>query len=273
MIKTEAIIALLEQAGRQIILPAFERSRTTLHKADGSVVTETDITCQQFLKTALADMAPDIDFLGEEMSESEQMACLHSDRRYWCLDPLDGTTNFIAAFPMFAISLALIEQGRPVQGYIHDPIHQETFMAVRGQGAWLNGQPLHAATEDTLKDAVGSIDFKRLPPALAEKLIRPGLYRSQRNIGTCALEWAWLAAGRMHFIIHGGEKLWDYAAGSLIAAEAGCCVGDFSAAPFFPARQLSSPVLACCTRALQQQLMADINGQLTRLTSRIQTRT
>ncbi len=260
MIKPDVIIALLEQAGRQIILPAFERSRNTQHKTDGSVVTETDIACQQYLKTALAEMAPDIAFLGEEMDEAEQLACLNSNRRYWCLDPLDGTTNFVASFPMFAISLALIEQGYPVQGYIHDPLQQETFMGIRGKGAWLNGVPLRAAAENRLQCAVGSIDFKRLTPSLANKLIRPGIYRSQRNIGTCALEWAWLAAGRMHFIIHGGEKVWDYAAGSLIAGEAGCHVGDFSSAPLFPSRNLSSPILACCTQSVQQQLMSEINN-------------
>jgi len=259
MIRTKTIIGLLEQAGREIILPAFEHCRNSRHKADGSVVTETDISCQKFMEHALAKAAPDTGFLGEEMNEARQLACLNGDGRYWCLDPLDGTSNFIASFPMFAISLALIEGGIPVQAYIHDPIQQETFMAIRGKGAWLNDMPLYAATEKKLQRAVGSIDFKRLAPSLAAKLIRPGIYRSQRNIGTCALEWAWLAAGRMHFIVHGGEKLWDYAAGCLIAEESGCHVGDFSAASLFPFSKLSSPVLAACTQSVQQQLLREIN--------------
>jgi len=85
-------------------------------------------------------------------------------------------------------------------------------------------------------------------------MIIPGIYRSQRNIGSCALEWAWLAAGRGHFIVHGGEKIWDFAAGSLIASEAGCTVTDLSARPLFPRGSLSSPVLAACNQTIHAQL-------------------
>lgn len=83
-------------------------------------------------------------------------------------------------------------------------------------------------------------------------------YRSQRNLGSCALEWAWLAAGRGHFIIHGGEKLWDFAAGSLLAREAGSIVGDFSGDSLFPCDTLSSPILAACNRSVH----ASLKGQL-----------
>jgi len=83
---------------------------------------------------------------------------------------------------------------------------------------------------------------------------KKNLYRSQRNIGTCALEWAWLAAGRGHFIVHGGEKIWDYAAGSLIAEEAGCQVSNFSNGALFDRLKMTQSILAA-SPAIHQPLL------------------
>ncbi|MFQ5346168.1 MAG: inositol monophosphatase family protein, partial [Mariprofundus sp.] len=235
-----AMTDILEQAGQQIILPAYHSLIHASTKADGSVVTETDLASQRFIQHALEQLNRTIAFLGEEMTETEQSACLQqSGGRYWCLDPLDGTSNFTAHFPGFAISLALIENGMVQLACIHDPVRCETFSAIRSQGACMNGQPVRASDQNRVQNTVGFIDFKRLSTPLVVKLATQPVYRSQRNIGSCALEWAWLAAGRGHFIIHGGEKIWDFAAGSLIAEEAGCTVGDFTGKPLFPGKSLS----------------------------------
>ena len=250
-----SITAILEKAGRNIILPAFHSSVQTSTKADGSVVTETDLNCQHFIESELARLDASIALLGEEMTEEQQLHSLHSSRgSYWCLDPLDGTTNFSTALPAFAISLALIENGKVQLACIHDPVRRESFTARRGYGAHLNGQAIRCSNEDKLANAVGFIDFKRLEKRTAKRIAAKRSYRSQRNIGTCALEWAWLAAGRAQFIIHGGEKIWDFAAGSLIAEEAGCQVGNFFAEPLFPSQRLSSPILATCMPSLQKEL-------------------
>jgi len=142
---------------------------------------------------------------------------------------------------------------------IHDPVRSETFTAIRGHGAWLNKSRIHSATETELSKAVGYIDFKRLDADLKQAMLVPGIFRSQRNIGTCALEWAWLAGGRGHFIVHGGEKLWDFAAGSLIASEAGCTASDFSRSPLFPRKELSSSIMAACNSSIQASLLETIN--------------
>lgn len=254
-ITLSSITTILEKAGSDILLPAFHSSVQTSTKADGSVVTETDLKCQQFIETELVGLDASIALLGEEMTEEQQLHSLHSNQgRFWCLDPLDGTTNFSTALPAFAISLALIENGQVQLACIHDPVRMESFTARRGGGAKLNGQLIHCSNEGNLAHAVGFIDFKRLERETARRIAAKRSYRSQRNIGTCALEWAWLAAGRAQFIIHGGEKVWDFAAGSLIAEEAGCQVGDFSAEPLFPRRGLSSPILATCMPSLQTEL-------------------
>ena len=249
------IVTIVEQAGSNIILPAFHASVQSSTKADGSIVTETDLACQQFIQDALARLDKNIAFLGEEMTETEQLACLQdSEGRYWCLDPLDGTSNFIAHFPGFAISLALIEHGIVQLACIHDPVRQETFTAIQGQGACLNGASISASHNNQLQNAVGFVDFKRLSPSLATQFVTRPCYRSQRNIGSCALEWAWLAAGRGHFIIHGGEKIWDFAAGSLIASESGCVVSNFDKVSLFPCATLSASVLAACNPSIHTSL-------------------
>jgi len=251
------ITELLCQAGSEILLPAFQRhSNTTRTKSDGSIVTETDMKCQQFIREQLAVSYPEIGFLGEEMPEKTQRACLQQGDRFWCLDPLDGTSNFVASFPIFGISLALIDDGLPTLACIHDPVRGETFSAIRNQGAWLNNQSLHVHPEETLSDAIGFIDFKRLDDALTNRLAVERYCRSQRNIGSCALEWAWLAAGRSHFIIHGNEKMWDYAAGCLLAEEAGCAVSDFNQHHPFHTNHLNSSIVAATSPSLHQHLLS-----------------
>jgi len=254
-ITVENLAEILIQAGNSIILPAYKSNVQTTTKVDGSIVTETDLSCQHYIQQKLQELDSSIAFLGEEMTDEEQLECLSNNSdSYWCLDPLDGTTNFATSLPGFALSLALIKNGSVELACIHDPVRNETFTAIRNDGARLNGEVIHSSSETEIANAVGYIDFKRLDRQTTIELACNKLYRSQRNIGSCALEWAWLAAGRGQFIIHGGEKIWDFAAGSLIATEAGCCAGDFAGSHFFPATALSSPVLAACSSPVHETL-------------------
>lgn len=197
-------------------------------KDDGSIVTFVDAAIQGYLENSLAALYPDIPFIGEEMTHARQVSVVcGSVRRFWVLDPLDGTTNFVAGFPFYGVSLALIEDGVPVLGVVHDPVRSETFMASRGGGAFLNGLPLKSCPPHRLSRCVANIDYKRLTRTLAERLVRSPPYRSQRNLGSCVLEWCWLAAGRFQLYLHGGQRLWDYAAGSLILDEAGGMARSF----------------------------------------------
>ncbi len=253
--------SLLREAGEKILVPAYrEHTSKKSIKNDGSVVTETDLQCQQFMQSTLSSFDPDIGFLGEEMSHDEQLAALNSGGRFWCVDPLDGTTNFTIPMPHFGSSVALIEDGAPTLACIHDPLLGESFTASKGGGARLNGTPIQVTSESRLSNSVGFIDFKRLDEARATVLASRRLFRSQRNIGTCALEWAWLAAGRAHFIIHGGEKVWDYAAGLLLAEEAGAIVSDFENDHPFRISQLSSSIVAASDENIHQELLSVLQG-------------
>ena len=214
-------------------------------KEDGSIVTAADITIQQALTHSLKERFPEVQMLGEEIPAEAQQATLNSGADFWCLDPIDGTTNFHAAMPLFSISLGLISRGEIVLAVIYDPNRKEFFAALKGQGFWINGEPCRRPVQPgDLSSCIAFIDFKRLPHELSISLIKRCPFKSQRNIGTCALEWAWIAAGRAHLLIHGSERLWDYAAGVLLCDEAGGASQSFDASPVFQHSLQSRSVIA-----------------------------
>jgi myo-inositol-1(or 4)-monophosphatase len=217
---------IVRRASRDELLPRF--ADVIRHvKHDGSVVTEADVAMQQRLKSDLAHHWPEYDFLGEEMAghEHEQLTGT-TGNGLWCVDPLDGTSNFATGIPYFAVSLALLVDGKQELALVYDPVRDECFMARRGKGAWLNDIVLVLGAHEpippqAIRRCIACVDFKRLAPLLAARLGAQPPYGSQRNFGASSLEWCWLADGRFHLYLHGGQKLWDYAGGSLILAEAG----------------------------------------------------
>ena len=213
---------LVVRAAREELLPRFAEVHRSI-KADGSVVTAADTAMQARMQAELAREWPQYGFLGEEMSEEDQARLLHEGGGgLWCLDPLDGTSNYASGIPYFAVSLALMVAGRSVLGLVFDPVRDECFMAERARGAWLRDAPLAPQpARPALRRCIAGVDFKRLKGVLAARLGEDPPYGSQRNFGASSLDWCWLAAGRLHLYLHGGQKLWDYAAGSLILEEAG----------------------------------------------------
>ncbi len=190
-------------------------------KRDGSFVTQHDLDIQTRLFDMLRSRWPDVPLLGEEMPEDQREEIISNAECFWCLDPLDGTTNFTSGLPFYGISLAFIEHGLARLGVVYDPVRDECFMATSGGGAVLNGVPLKTMQTSRSLHCIACVDFKRLARTLAEHLVAQPPYKSQRNLGACVLEWCWLAANRFQLYLHGGQKLWDYAAGNLILHEAG----------------------------------------------------
>ena len=209
-----------EIATREILPRYLKVSRG--RKSDGTLFTEADLATQARLAENLPILLPG-PVLGEEMS-GEMQARLWSagGGGLWCIDPIDGTTNFINGIPFFAISIAWLLDHEPRLGLIYNPISEECFLAVQGGGAFLNDEalPLRRTTRK-LREAVAGFDLKRVSPHLGDELVARPPYFSQRNFGSSALEWCFLAAGRLDVYIHGGQMLWDYAAGQLILSEAG----------------------------------------------------
>ena len=242
------------------IAPRFNHIGFSI-KTDGSVVTEADLACHQALECLLAQAYPAIAFLSEEMSTQEQQQLLATSEWLWVLDPLDGTSNFTAGVPLFCTSLALLHRGEVVQAVTYDVVRDEAFTAQIGQGAYLNGKRLQCECSGlSLKQSVGIIDFKRLPHSLRTHLVNKTPYGSQRNLGTCALEWAWMAAGRGQLYLHGGMKLWDLAAGTLLLKEAGGMASTLDGQPISTATVEGQSVIAAsdpCLFAAWQQVIAE----------------
>jgi myo-inositol-1(or 4)-monophosphatase len=265
----EIVSEIVRTAAREELLPRFnarvhrplfcggqsgiEGGHRTKH--DGSVVTDADEAMQQRLMSDLARHWPEYDFLGEEMAghEHEQLAGL-TGKHLWCVDPLDGTSNFANGIPCFAVSLALLVDGQQELAVVYDPVRDECFRAQRGKGAWLNDIPLDIRDDPTstsaLRRCIACVDFKRLAAPLAARLGAQPPYGSQRNFGASSLEWCWLADGRFHLYLHGGQKLWDYAGGSLILAEAGGYAHTLGGEAVFAHGLTPRSVVAAVTPAL-----------------------
>lgn len=195
---------------------------TRMQKEDGSFLTEADLAVQNRIQLLLQEKYPQIAFLGEEMSVEQQLTVLKNTQGVWILDPLDGTSNFSAGIPYYAVSLAYIKQGKIEWGMVYDPERDECFSAMHGAGAQLNGLPLlkrEAAVSIDKSTAV--IDFKRLDSEMAARIASQPPYSSQRSFGGVALDWCWLASGRFHLYLHGKQNIWDYAAGHLVFNEVG----------------------------------------------------
>jgi len=228
-------------------LPARFGCHSGSRKTDGSLVTEADLVMQSALAETLQRRWPDIDILGEEMDVPAQRKALQqSGTGVWCIDPLDGTSNFSIGVPYYAVSIALLRNNQIEMGVVYDPSRRECFAAVRAQGAWLNGRRLQGQQLPTpLAEGMALIDLKRLSGELASRLAANPPYKSQRSFGAVALDWCWLAAGRCHVYLHGQQKLWDYAAGSLILLEAGGSAVTLEGGPVFsPTLQPRSSVAA-----------------------------
>jgi len=210
-------------AARAELLPRFADVQRSI-KTDGSFVTEADLATQARILRELQEYYPYTTILGEEMTAAEQRALLSNSDSLWCLDPLDGTSNFAVGTPYYAISLAMIERGVPTLGIVYDPNRDECFVGLRGQGAFLNDMPLQVKpVELPLSRCTALVDFKRLPSRLAMNLVGQQPYASQRSFGSVALDWCWMAASRFHLYLHGSSNIWDYSAGLLIFNEAGGC--------------------------------------------------
>ena len=216
-----AIVDAIRTIAHEEIMPRFDKIGFSV-KEDGSLVTEADLVANQRIQSYLKQHWPAIDFLSEEMELEQQEALLQDADLLWCLDPVDGTSNFAAGVPLFAVSLALFNKGEVVLALTYDPVRDEAFTAQKGQGAWLNGEPLKCEPSTfPLDKTIALVDFKRLPSELRQLLVDKPPFGSQRNLGSSVLEWAWMTANRGHLYLHGGMKLWDLAAGTLLLSEAG----------------------------------------------------
>ncbi len=204
------------------------------YKGDGerNPVTEVDKESERMIIEYLSKLYPEFGFLAEEGTKKMDEKPL-----LFCVDPLDGTVNYSHGFPMFCISIAVIENGNIKAGVIYDPLRNELFIAERGKGAFLNDERIRVSREDRLVKSLLATGF---PYELLNReknnvdLFSRLVYETQglRRCGSAALDLAYVACGRLDGFWELGLKPWDMAAGSLMVEEAGGTVTDFSGKPF-----------------------------------------
>jgi myo-inositol-1(or 4)-monophosphatase len=265
------IASSVARSAGELLLDGLNRSRTTVRTKSSrtDLVTEMDLASESLIATSLRRERPGDAIVGEEGARHEGSTGVR-----WIVDPLDGTTNYLYAWPAFAVSIAAEVDDLAVVGVVHDPSHDETFAAIRGRGAWLSGAgggaPGSAAPGS---GAPGSGTPLRLddPPRLADALVGTGFnydaglrarqadvltgvlpaVRDIRRAGAAALDLSWVAAGRLDAFYEAGLQPWDWAAGALVAEESGAWVGDLEGGPPSGSMTLAAaPELADRLRAL-----------------------
>src|SRR6202046_5820715 len=216
------------RAGRSLKrdLGELEHLQVSL-KGPRNFVTAADRKAEEMLRDDLEKARPGYGFLGEEGGAREGADKSHR----WIVDPLDGTTNFLHGIPPFAVSIALERDGVIVAALVYNPANEETFVAERGKGAYLNDQRIRVAARERLNDAVvacGLPHYGRGDLALARCEIAAAQqhFAGLRRSGAAALDLAWIAAGRLDAYWERDLSSWDMAAGSILVREAGGFVSD-----------------------------------------------
>ena len=256
-----AVAAAVRLVAAEEIMPRYMKM-VHQHKSDGSLCTEADLAAQAALVRKLQGIL-NVPVIGEEMSKPQQ-AALWADglQTVWCIDPIDGTSNFVRGLPYFAVSVALIRGGKSELGVVYNPAADELFAAERGRGAFLNSEKLVSlATVPSLSNALANVDLKRLDGKLSAQLAANPPYSSQRNFGASTLDWCYTAAGRYDVYLHGGQKLWDYAAGSLVLQEAGGYMCSLEADDFAQGEVWQRSVIAALDEKLFEQWKSWLRAQ------------
>ncbi len=214
----EVALETAREAGDLILRYLHAPLEISEKSARADLVTKADRESEAFIGRRLRDATPSATILGEEEGEHRGT----SDER-WIVDPLDGTTNFAHAYPLFCVSIAYERAGELLAGVIYAPLMQECFAAEHGAGATFNGQPIHVSSIDGIGDALLCTGFY---PAQYERNLRQFAVASERaqavrRDGAAALDLAYVAAGRFEAFWEFGLHAWDVAAGTLLVREAG----------------------------------------------------
>jgi myo-inositol-1(or 4)-monophosphatase len=213
------------RVGGAIISEAFGGSYHAEYKGRHDPVTEVDHASEEAIIELIRTERPDDAIVAEESGG------LESSGRYWIIDPLDGTVNFIHGIPQIAVSVGLWEGTTPLSGVVLDPLRDETFTAETGKGARLNGADIRVSPTEELDRAVVATGFPydhadHAPEYSAALGAVLESVNGIRRFGSAALDLAWVAAGRFDAFWELGVSPWDQAAGILLVREAGGRVTD-----------------------------------------------
>jgi myo-inositol-1(or 4)-monophosphatase len=255
---TNIAIRAARQAGN-VIMRSFSRldSLTVSEKQVNDYVTEVDRNAEQAIIEIIRRAYPGHAILAEESGNQGK-----ADFQ-WIIDPLDGTTNYLHGFPQFAVSIALMHRGQLQSAVVYDPTRDEMFTADRGAGALLNDRRLRVTDHKGLRGALlgTGIPFRDQRFIDAYLGMLKDLTQQTAGIrrpGSAALDFAYVAAGRLDGFWELGLSVWDFAAGALLVEEAGGMVSDIAGG----SRHLETGNVICANVRLHRDLVDTIRPHL-----------
>ena len=221
----------------------------------GDLVTNADTAAEEAVLQLLSEASPGVAVLAEESGRRPGSAAAGSDLE-WCVDPLDGTTNYAHGYPLFATSVGLLWRGQPLLGALAVPRLNELFWAAPGHGCWCNERPLQVSPCQQLSDALLVTGFaydrcQRLDNNYAEFAWFTHRTRGVRRGGAAAVDLAYVASGQLDGYWERGLSPWDLAAGVVLVEQAGGIVTGYDGTPL----ELSSGRLIACGPGLHQALI------------------
>lgn len=223
------------------------------------LVSIADEQAERTVRAMLSRAEPGFGFLGEEDGVFAGSDAAHT----WIVDPLDGTTNYLFGSPLWGVNVALARDGEVVAGVTYLPMLGETYVAEQGQGAWLNGKRLRVSTRATMIEAVlgCGIPFAGKPDhavfAREMTLLTPQVAGIRRT-GACAVDMAWVAAGRWDAYWERATQAWDMAPGIILVREAGGIATSVTGEPL----DLHGQNVCVCNAALHPRLVEALNHAL-----------
>lgn len=247
----------VRQGGR--LLREMQQSLNPREKAPRDLVTEADLASQQAIHQILTTACPDFHFIGEEDNVGRDVANVSSEY-CWVVDPLDGTTNYVHGLDNYSVSVALQHGPQAVVGAVYDPVREELFTAIAGQGAYRNGERLQTSDIVTLDRALVAASFSARVSRDSPEIKRfiAALLRCQalRRLGSAALNLCYVASSQLDAYWATSVKKWDVAAGILFVQEAGGVITDIDGRPF----SLDDPrFIVASTEKLHAELLELLN--------------
>ena len=221
------------RAGGNVLLRSINKldALNVVQKERMDYASEVDADAEKAIIKELRRGYPDYGVVGEEGGK----VAGKNPRYHWVIDPLDGTSNYLHGIPHYCVSIALVDNGEPIDAVIFDPLRNELFTASRGSGAQLNEKRIRVADRKDLNGAMVNTGFpprERARLSAQLKCIDALLAQAEdiRRSGSAALDLAYVACGRADAYFEAGVKAWDVAAGVLLVREAGGRVCDFKGA-------------------------------------------
>tara|TARA_Y100001970_G_C14102547_1_gene786301 strand:+ start:273 stop:1121 length:849 start_codon:yes stop_codon:yes gene_type:complete len=245
------------QIGNEILKINYDKIQTILSKGrKGDLVTNVDLEVENKIKEYLIEKTPSLSINAEESGKFNKSSDL-----IWCIDPLDGTTNYSHGYPFFGTSIGLVYKNKPILGAISVPYLNEQYSACLGEGSYCNDNKIKVSNPSKLSDSllVTGFSYDRFETEdnnYAEFCYLTHKTRGVRRGGAAAIDLAFVASGKVDGYWERGLEVWDLAAGAIIVKEAGGIISDYPTGEF----NLSSGRILACAPSLEDELKKELDN-------------